>query len=441
MAFALNGEAANPSFQSFDTNAFSVSGTGANSIRPSAIIAPSLVPAGAQFTDKGGYGGYNLTVTPNQLYYATATTNTAAYGLFIVDGTDINLDADLGPVNGASAPTPLFFTPTSSIIQVANDTVTTGSANQIAVYAVTNNLYGNFNGKFFGTNVGIGGVYAPSDTTAYSIPGGIKTIGSATAVVDGTFREMRINLANGASFRNPASSDTQIKVFSAAGSTNNSGGGFNIVLNLASPGGGPATQSLDDPNANSDSWLYMPTNGNAGLAPGTTYFVVNASPSLTAWQIMAGNKGGLGGNAPYFSVDFNNSVSGFPFWQVNAFKPTDAAWLWAFKASQSSGLCTTYSNLTVGADLILSRAGSGLQIKEGSNARMGTATLNGTTAVVVANTSVTATSRIWAFINLGSGTVGSPYVSARSVGTSFSLKSTTVGDTSTVAWVIIEPAP
>ena len=83
--------------------------------------------------------------------------------------------------------------------------------------------------------------------------------------------------------------------------------------------------------------------------------------------------------------------------------------------------------------------GSGLQIKEGSNCKQGTATLNGTTAVVVSNTSVTASSRIFLTINTPGGTPGSPYVSARSAGTSFSIKSTGASDTSTVAYEIFEP--
>lgn len=98
-----------------------------------------------------------------------------------------------------------------------------------------------------------------------------------------------------------------------------------------------------------------------------------------------------------------------------------------------------YGSETFVGQVDVSTAGAGLQVAEGSNAKQGTLTLNGTTAVVVSNTSVTANSRIFLTINLGSGTVGSPYVSARTAGTSFSVKSTTVGDVSTVAYEIIEP--
>jgi hypothetical protein len=81
-----------------------------------------------------------------------------------------------------------------------------------------------------------------------------------------------------------------------------------------------------------------------------------------------------------------------------------------------------------------------LRVKEGSNAKMGTATLNGSTEVTISNTSVTTNSRILLTIQSPGGTVGSPYVSSRSAGTSFGIKSTNASDSSTVAYHIIEPA-
>lgn len=92
-------------------------------------------------------------------------------------------------------------------------------------------------------------------------------------------------------------------------------------------------------------------------------------------------------------------------------------------------------------DLILSTAGKGLQIKEGSNAKMGTATLSGGT-VTVSTTAVTASSRI--FLTVQSlGTVTTPKaiaVTARTAGTSFVITSADATDTSVVAWMLVEPA-
>lgn len=93
-------------------------------------------------------------------------------------------------------------------------------------------------------------------------------------------------------------------------------------------------------------------------------------------------------------------------------------------------------------NLIVGTVGSGLQIKEGSNAKMGTVTMNGITEVIVSTTAVTATSRIFLTVNGGTLTnVGVPYVSSRVAATSFGVKSLTALDSSTVAWIIVEPAP
>lgn len=86
------------------------------------------------------------------------------------------------------------------------------------------------------------------------------------------------------------------------------------------------------------------------------------------------------------------------------------------------------------------RVGKGLQIAEGSNARMGVATLSGGT-VTVTNNTITANTRIFLTIQTPGGTIGAAYVSARSVGTSFTISSTSVIDTSVVAWMLVEPSP
>ena len=93
-------------------------------------------------------------------------------------------------------------------------------------------------------------------------------------------------------------------------------------------------------------------------------------------------------------------------------------------------------NITGYLDLIT--AGAGLQVKEGSNAKQGTATLTAG-SVVVANTSVTATSRIFLTSQADGGTPGFLRVSARTAGTSFTITSSSGTDTSTVAYEIFEP--
>lgn len=95
---------------------------------------------------------------------------------------------------------------------------------------------------------------------------------------------------------------------------------------------------------------------------------------------------------------------------------------------------------TVGANLYCSTSGKGLRVREGANCKQGVATLIAG-AVVVANTSVTASSRI--FLTVQSlGTVAAPKaiaVTARTAGTSFTITSADATDTSVVAWEIFEP--
>lgn len=90
--------------------------------------------------------------------------------------------------------------------------------------------------------------------------------------------------------------------------------------------------------------------------------------------------------------------------------------------------------------LSVTTAGQGLRVNEGANGKQGTATLAAGT-VVVANTSVTANSRIvCGLVSLGTVTVPSALgVSARVVGTSFTILASQATDTSVVWYEIFEP--
>jgi hypothetical protein len=115
-----------------------------------------------------------------------------------------------------------------------------------------------------------------------------------------------------------------------------------------------------------------------------------------------------------------------------------------YLATSSAGSTGTTLNALVnrvkisylGLDLPV--AGERIAIKEGSNASLGTAVLVAGTATVN-NTLVTANSRIFLTAQAAGGTPGAVYVSARTAGTSFAITSTSGTDTSTVAYLIIEP--
>jgi hypothetical protein len=82
---------------------------------------------------------------------------------------------------------------------------------------------------------------------------------------------------------------------------------------------------------------------------------------------------------------------------------------------------------------------SGPAVATPANWKSGTATLAAGT-VTVANTCVTAASRIWLSVLTPGGTPGAPYVSAVTAGTSFTIKSTAgASDTSVIAYRMDEP--
>ncbi|OHD21349.1 MAG: hypothetical protein A2Y38_16575 [Spirochaetes bacterium GWB1_59_5] len=90
-------------------------------------------------------------------------------------------------------------------------------------------------------------------------------------------------------------------------------------------------------------------------------------------------------------------------------------------------------------NFLIQQVGRGHRVKEGSNAKQGTATLSGG-SVVVSNTSVTANSRIFLTGQVDGGTPGWLRVSARTAGASFTITSSSGTDASTVAYEIFEPA-
>lgn len=95
------------------------------------------------------------------------------------------------------------------------------------------------------------------------------------------------------------------------------------------------------------------------------------------------------------------------------------------------------SRWNVDGDVAVTALGKGLRIKEGTGAKSGVVTLVGGTATV-ANSSITATSRIQLTGQADGGTPGWYRVSARTAGTSFTVTSSSPTDTSQVGWFIVE---
>ncbi len=97
-------------------------------------------------------------------------------------------------------------------------------------------------------------------------------------------------------------------------------------------------------------------------------------------------------------------------------------------------------NIQVGRDIDVVNPGGGVNIAEGNNARMGVASLSKGTAVV-STTEITENSRVFLTSQVDGGTPGFLRISSRIPGKSFTITSSSLEDSSTVGWVILEPSP
>jgi len=137
------------------------------------------------------------------------------------------------------------------------------------------------------------------------------------------------------------------------------------------------------------------------------------------YGLIGGNGIGMGSAASIVGTT-STSTAGSVSWKLN---------------SPSTGILALTS-----ADFSIATVGKGLKIAEGTNAKMGTATLTAGT-VTISNTTVTANSRFICFPQ-SLGTIARPAAlgcTARSAGTSFTITSGDASDTSTFMWIIIEP--
>jgi hypothetical protein len=96
----------------------------------------------------------------------------------------------------------------------------------------------------------------------------------------------------------------------------------------------------------------------------------------------------------------------------------------------------TGNSVIVGGNVDISVVGSGIKVAEGSNAKQGVATLS-SGVIVVPNTSVTATSRIFLTAQDNNST-GVLRISSRTPGVSFTITSSNSGDSGVIAYEIFE---
>lgn len=109
----------------------------------------------------------------------------------------------------------------------------------------------------------------------------------------------------------------------------------------------------------------------------------------------------------------------------------------SWSALQSGGDLS--GDATNGGDIVVNKTGKGIKLKEATNGRLQSCTLSGG-ACTMANTTVTAATKVFCFSQADGGTPGWLRTSAKSVGTSYTVTSSSGADTSTIACILIEPS-
>lgn len=226
--------------------------------------------------------------------------------------------------------------------------------------------------------------------------------------------------------------------------------------NLSNCTGYP-TGSLTGLGAGVGTWLATPTSANLAAAitdeTGSGSLVFADTPTLIAPALGTPTSGNISNCTGYPIVKVSGLGTGVETFLTTPSSANLAAALADGTGSGSTVFATSptlitpaigvasATSLTSSGTIAVSTAGNGLSVKEGSNAKQGTAVLVGGT-LVVTNSAVTASSRIFLTAQV-LGTIILPAalcVSARSAGVSFTILSSDVTDTSTVAYEIFEPA-
>ena len=185
------------------------------------------------------------------------------------------------------------------------------------------------------------------------------------------------------------------------------------------------------PTSGTATWQTIKVNNTitmSGGANGTVKFI-NIDPAITA---AGGDVAGITYDPTITTITGNNyGIRIIPTSSNNG-----------FGLAAPTATLHVVGTVKLDGSVTLPTAGNGILIKEGTNATMGVATLSSGT-ITVSTTKVTANSRIMLTVQ-SLGTVVIPTVVAvtgRSAGTSFTITSADITDTSIVAWTILEPAP
>jgi len=250
-----------------------------------------------------------------------------------------------------------------------------------------------------GGNVYIAGGYVGNMTGALGNAGTVNILGGWQTSASSTGGGGAVNISGGGV---------------AGGSTTGSGGAINI-----------STAALTTTNVGNTGSINLTTGNTGSTGAGNSGDIVLTTGTST---------GGTHGVFKFLKSGIAAVVG-----QVWVASATDGTGYWATDPALSTPTFTGDVNVSTG-NLLISTLGKGLQIKTGTNSKLGTAVLAAGT-VTVANTSVTANSQIFLTSQVNGGTPGFLRIGAKTAGTSFVITSSSGTDTSTVAWIIVEIIP
>lgn len=224
------------------------------------------------------------------------------------------------------------------------------------------------------------------------------------------------------------------------------------------------------------------TGGGTGLTPNSVPFIngsgdfaednnnfnyVSGSALLTAKNISIGANGLVGSlslfsgtaakgkwlftpvdNTGNTTMTITNAAQGGAYTYTIPDAGASASFVMTAGAQTVAGAKTFTSDIgATTANVLINTAGKGIQIKEGSNARMGTATLSSGT-ITISNTSVTANTRIFVsrYSPSTSTAIGILSVGTVTASTSFIINAlkeadatVQTNDVSVVHWMLVEP--
>ena len=282
-----------------------------------------------------------------------------------------------------------------------------GGANFLATFGANNSspYYNSTAALFIQNDLGSGTYVRTSDNTNNGVNSSLSILTGSGSQSYGypTGGNVLINAGNGTSTYGYtySASGGRFEMNAGAGDTQNS------TNNTLFANGGQFLQRAGDGRCNTSQ--LGASGGSVALSAG---YAVKGSTYV----------GGAG-----FSCS-GGSING------STYAPGDTT-LSAGTSPTGRGVINLYSG-----QVVLGVIGQGISIAEGANAKQGIATLVAGT-VTLSNTSVTANSRIFLTIqDPNGGTPGYVWISTRTPGTDFTIQSSSILDTSIVAYEIFEPS-